>query len=249
MRFLLFIVLLGAMLITAGCTGGDQNSVVTPTPQIADVTILETSTPIPTITTVQDRIIGTWHWTMPDRSKTIFYSFTLEGSYLSSDSNNEGTDSGTWIKYGENQYNVTLKNGNTILFVYQTATNSIAKINSPDMRFYPPGEGSVILTYQPHQTPSQSSSTLSIETPIPTLNKNSVAYQNYKDDLREIDDIETDLKILQSNYISDMQHAGQDVAWARSLTIEYKKDKAAYEIRLKAAQTRAAADLAEANGE
>ena len=46
-----------------------------------------------------------------------------------------------------------------------------------------------------------------------------------------------------------MQNAGRDVAWARVLTINTNKLKAAYEIRLKAAQTKAAADLAEANGE
>jgi len=85
-------------------------------------------------------------------------------------------------------------------------------------------------------------------TPIPTLSKNSVAYQNYKDDLREIEDLETEFAIIQSNYRREMAAAGRDVSWARALTMEYNKLEAEYEIRLNAAQARAAADFAEANG-
>ena len=91
--------------------------------------------------------------------------------------------------------------------------------------------------------------TIPTPTPVPAINKNSVAYLNYKNDLREIEDIQTDLKILQSDYLTGMKNAGGDVAWARSLTTEYNKLKAAYEIRLEATQARGAADLAEAKGE
>ena len=45
MKYLLFIVLLVVVLITAGCVGGNQNSAVTPTPQMVYVTVLVTSTP------------------------------------------------------------------------------------------------------------------------------------------------------------------------------------------------------------
>ena len=45
MKYLLFIVLLVAVVITAGCVGGNQNSAVTPTPQIVYVTVLVTPTP------------------------------------------------------------------------------------------------------------------------------------------------------------------------------------------------------------
>jgi len=51
MKYLLFIVLLVAILITAGCVGGNQNSIVTPT-QIA-VTSPTLSTPIPTTISVK----------------------------------------------------------------------------------------------------------------------------------------------------------------------------------------------------
>ena len=96
----------------------------------------------------------------------------------------------------------------------------------------------VTVTISPTPTP----------TPIPTINKNSVAYLNYQNDLREIEDLQTEFKIIQSNYLAEMQNAGRDVAWARALTIEYNKLKTEYEIRLEAAQARAAADLAEAEG-
>ena len=44
MKYLLFIVLLVGIIITAGCIGGNQNSAVTPTPQIVYVTVLVTQT-------------------------------------------------------------------------------------------------------------------------------------------------------------------------------------------------------------
>ena len=45
MKYLLFVVLLVAILITAGCVGGNKETVVTPTPQIVYVTVLVTPTP------------------------------------------------------------------------------------------------------------------------------------------------------------------------------------------------------------
>jgi len=44
MKYLLFIVLLGAVLITAGCVGGNQNTGVTPIPT---QTVIVTPTPTP----------------------------------------------------------------------------------------------------------------------------------------------------------------------------------------------------------
>jgi len=54
MKYLPFFVLVVAILITAGCVGGNQNSAVTPTPEVIYVTALITPTPTiitPTITT------------------------------------------------------------------------------------------------------------------------------------------------------------------------------------------------------
>jgi hypothetical protein len=85
-------------------------------------------------------------------------------------------------------------------------------------------------------------------TPIPTINKNSAAYQDYKQDLQEITDIQTDLSILDSTYYTEVKKAGWDTARIGRLEFEYKELKDAYAIRLKAAQDRAAADLADAGG-
>lgn len=50
MKYLLFIVLLVAAIITAGCVGGNQNSVVTPSPTVltAKITLVPSNTPTPT---------------------------------------------------------------------------------------------------------------------------------------------------------------------------------------------------------
>ena len=47
MKYLLLIVLLVAAVITAGCVGGNQNTPVTPTPQIVYTTVFVTPTPTP----------------------------------------------------------------------------------------------------------------------------------------------------------------------------------------------------------
>jgi hypothetical protein len=49
MKYLILILLLVAILINAGCVGGNNNAAVTPTPQIIYVTVTVTPTSIPTI--------------------------------------------------------------------------------------------------------------------------------------------------------------------------------------------------------
>jgi hypothetical protein len=64
MKHLLFIILLVAVMITAGCVGQNQISAAPPTPQIVYVTVLVTptltpaSTPAPTVALREDPIIG-----------------------------------------------------------------------------------------------------------------------------------------------------------------------------------------------
>lgn len=114
----------------------------------------ENVTPNISTNSTQDPIIGTWHWTVFGQSKTIFYTFTSDGHYTTSDSINEGTESGTWIKSSGNQYNISVNN-RKIVFVYQPETNTIAITDSPELHFYPPGKGSAIVTAKPVQ-PTQS---------------------------------------------------------------------------------------------
>lgn len=58
MKYLLFVLLLVAVIITAGCVGGGQNSVVTPTPQIVYVTVFVTQTPTPITTQLMSGYMG-----------------------------------------------------------------------------------------------------------------------------------------------------------------------------------------------
>ena len=50
MRYLLFILLLAAAIVTAGCVGGDQKPAATPTPQVVYTTVQVTLTPVVTAT-------------------------------------------------------------------------------------------------------------------------------------------------------------------------------------------------------
>ncbi|MGA2121464.1 MAG: hypothetical protein ABSG49_05400 [Methanoregula sp.] len=84
-------------------------------------------------------------------------------------------------------------------------------------------------------------------TPIPTINKNTAAYEDYQIDLKNIAYDQTALSTLKANYLTEMQAAGGDVSEMRSLTIEYNELKAADEATLKTDQNLAAADLARAN--
>jgi hypothetical protein len=123
----LSIVLLAVLILFSGCTNeelrGEKTTVPTPTPE-------------PTVST-QDPIIGTWYWTMFDKSKTIFYTFTADGQYLTSDSLSASSERGTWEKEGQNRYNVTVEGRKMLLFEYQPATNSLTHSDSPDLRIYP----------------------------------------------------------------------------------------------------------------
>jgi hypothetical protein len=78
MKNLLFIVLLVAVLITAGCTGGNQNPVGTPTPQIVYVTVLVTPIPTTTVpTALTTTVTGTVSETVtviPDQSSYQTYT-------------------------------------------------------------------------------------------------------------------------------------------------------------------------------
>jgi len=57
-----------------------------------------TPTPAPTTISTQDPVIGTWSWTMFDKSKTIYYTFTADGKYSTSDSISASSEQGTWEK-------------------------------------------------------------------------------------------------------------------------------------------------------
>ena len=120
MKYLLFIVLLVAILITAGCVGGNKEIVVTPTPQIVYVTVTVTPTPtlpvigtttVPTtIVTIvpSDPAVGVWKYTYPSASWDIF-TFNQDGTYKHTPFRKTGEPTGenylgTWRKVSTNQY-------------------------------------------------------------------------------------------------------------------------------------------------
>jgi hypothetical protein len=78
MKYLPFFVLLLAILITAGCVGGNKNSAVTPTPEVVYVTVLVTPTPTIVLPTT----------TMPIMERTAVHAKNENQQSSSSDSNN-----------------------------------------------------------------------------------------------------------------------------------------------------------------
>jgi len=83
MRYLLFIVLLVAFLITAGCVSVNKKTPVTPT--------------IPTFqTNSNEPIVGNWQWTTSDVTKIYKFYFFPDGRYSYTDPIYNITLSGTW---------------------------------------------------------------------------------------------------------------------------------------------------------
>jgi hypothetical protein len=98
MKYLLFIVLLVAVLETAGCVSDDKNTVVTPLQTTIAPTIIVTTT-VPTTIPI-DPVIGVWRSTNSD-----IITFNQDGT-LKSDWAGI-VDLGTWRKSGTNQYAYT----------------------------------------------------------------------------------------------------------------------------------------------
>ena len=116
MKYILFILILGAILITAGCVGGNQNSPVTPTPP-------------PTITEAQDPIIGVWRVTN-SQGYDDRYQFNADGTYIESfyvvDSGSTLIHSGTWSAQGGNSYTkFETLTGVSKTFIHDQTKNSI----------------------------------------------------------------------------------------------------------------------------
>jgi hypothetical protein len=105
-KYLLIILLLVAVVITAGCVGGNKETVVTPTPQIIYVTVIVTPTPTPTVVVQKDPFIGTWILTTLNGQQHPHIIF--ENGQVNWGVYNDGTDMvGTWVKVSPNKYRVT----------------------------------------------------------------------------------------------------------------------------------------------
>jgi len=110
MKYLLFILLLVGIILTAGCVGGNQNSVVKPT---------QTATAIST-----DQIVGIWQWTTADGSKLYTFNFFADGRYSFTDSSDPNTQPGTWSKVRENEYLISYTGGKTQDVLLNPATET-----------------------------------------------------------------------------------------------------------------------------
>ena len=123
MKYLLFIVLLVAVVITAGCVSENKNTVVTPiqtTP--APTTIVTTTVPTTIVTNVlivpttfsKEPIVGKWEYRF--NSGTLFYtwSFKPDGTFWMMLEGLDSPDYGDWRKIGENQYETRFYNDSSI---------------------------------------------------------------------------------------------------------------------------------------
>lgn len=148
MRCLLLIVLLVAILITAGCINGNQNTKVTPT-QITDANSL-------------DPIIGVWLLTV--KNTTLTQIFAQEGSYILDSPTGSIIATGEWSKIQTNQYLVTTSINETLYFIFHHETDTLTEASLPNRTFYRAGKESTVSS--PPISSSTYSSTSSSASPI-----------------------------------------------------------------------------------
>jgi hypothetical protein len=110
MKYLLFILLLVAVLITAGCVSENKNTINTPTQTTPAPTIIVTTiVPTTIVTNVpSDSAVGSWRYTFSTGSWTIF-TFNQDGTYKHTPFRENGEPTGenyfgTWRKVSTNQY-------------------------------------------------------------------------------------------------------------------------------------------------
>jgi hypothetical protein len=144
MKYLFFIVLLVAVLITAGCVGGNKETVVTPIPQIVYVTVLVTPTPTSTVVLAQDPILGVWNngdtWGYTD-----IVQFKPDGTWhdscFNSLSMNWHEEWGTWTAQGSNSYILHSTSPSPVresyTYIYDPAQNGIHLSDIPAQVYQP----------------------------------------------------------------------------------------------------------------
>ena len=123
-KYLLFIVLLVAILITAGCVG-NKEAVVTSIP-----------TPTPPVIQAQDPIIGVWRISLSTGYYDI-YRFNADGTFVSSlrkkwDTWHISRSHGTWSTQGNNSYTLYDSTpGEDETFIYDSVRNGIYNTKYP----------------------------------------------------------------------------------------------------------------------
>jgi hypothetical protein len=123
MKYLLFIVLLLTVVMTAGCVGGNKTTIVTPTQII----------PTPTVVQPQDPIIGVWR--QEDKYSDFRLRFNADGTFIGSLRDGSGimVDHGTWSAQNDNSYKLYfLNSGITYTWVHDAIRNTIYDSRYPD---------------------------------------------------------------------------------------------------------------------
>jgi len=134
MRSLLFILILGAILITAGCVGGNYYPVVPPTPQIVYVTVLVTptitpaltpaSTSTPTVATRDNPIIGVYRYYNPETNYDDRIRFNADGTFiesLSTPQQNKQVFCGVWNEPNGHSYSTFAEPNRPKTFIYASS--------------------------------------------------------------------------------------------------------------------------------
>jgi hypothetical protein len=130
MKYLLFIIVLGAILLTAGCVGQNQNSAATPTPQIVYVTVLVTpastpaATPAPTVAPREDRIIGVYRYYNPETNYDNRVRFSADGTFiesLSTTRQNAQVFCGVWSEPDGSLYSTFAEPNRPKTFIYASS--------------------------------------------------------------------------------------------------------------------------------
>lgn len=132
MRSLLFILILGAILITAGCVGGNHYPVATPTPQVVYVTVLVTPPtltpasipPTPTVALKNDPIIGVYRYYNPETDYDDRVRFNADGTFiesLSTPQQNMQVFCGVWNEPNGHSYSTFTEPNRPKTFIYASS--------------------------------------------------------------------------------------------------------------------------------
>jgi hypothetical protein len=185
MKYLLFIVLMAAVVITAGCVGGSKETVVTPTP---------------TSTIAQDPIVGSWR--SDNEYSDIRYQINPDGTLFTSEQTKGKKNSflikGTWRNLGNNSYGFYFATGYNITLFYDAVRNGIYNAND----VYDNGTPVWALTPYLEDVPVASSSSASTPTYSSSSSSGSTHLSGSGDDVQSFTATGTGLRIF------TMSHTG-----------------------------------------
>jgi len=164
MKYLFFIILLVAVVLSAGCISVNQKTPGTPAS--------------PAVQTFSDEpIVGNWQWTTNDVTKIYKFYFFPDARFSYTDPIHNFTLSGTWYTLRDNGYNVILQDGKTLTFVYDRTTDTFTIPEFSQVLAYrlgkepvaaisTPAPTTIVTTTVPTTIPTTIPTT--VPTPVPT---------------------------------------------------------------------------------